>query len=323
LRIRIKCKKCKFELELDLYPGASKAFNPRQGKGKFKLDKSSLDRLLGKVQGATKDELEKLGLEIDIDEWEDAVRRMELRNFLKENLRISKELVETRGEKYVITTRPWRPGDPFKDVSLPASEIKSFGIEDLRLIPGVTLQTKEYGVMKGRSEERLKGVKFVVILDTSGSMISSQYNFVGGPKIEMALKIAKEIYEFCKQLNYEYSLALFSDRAFRVRKDRLKLFFTDKYERASYRVWNGGTRLELGLSQFQNNEYKDANVVIVSDMDIADLRETRAKIKEISQLTNSFKIILVELKSNFSGKRLKEAKSLFVDSQVKILPVII
>jgi len=303
MKLRLRCKHCKFEIEIPLRLGPASSFKPGKKSPSIKLDKGSLDKLL-----------ERLG-------WEDAMKRLELRRFLRENLRITKERIRRQGERYVLTTRPWRPGDPFKDVSLPASEIKSFGIEDLRLIPGVTLQTKEYGIMKGREEEKLRGIKFLVVLDVSGSMIDSSLSPYGGKKIEMALKIAKETYEFCKILDYSYHLSLFSDRAVRIPDERIKLFFSDKYERASYRVWNGGTKLREGLKQFEFEEYKDANVVIISDMDIADLKETKDEIKAISQLTNSFKIILVEYATAFTEERLKEAKSLFPNEEVKILLV--
>jgi len=77
-------------------------------------------------------------------------------------------------EKYVVSTAPWVMGDSFKDVDLPSSEIKSMGVKDLRMIPGLTLQKKVYGITRGRDREVMKGVVFLVILDGSGSMFTTR-----------------------------------------------------------------------------------------------------------------------------------------------------
>ena len=321
LKVRIRCNHCGFEIESEVQVSPLGSLKPDdQSKGaKIKIDKDTLDKILEVAQGASREELQKIGLDIDPAEWESAQERRALRKFLKENIKVSKEKRKQKGEKYVVATEPWRMGDSFKDVDLPSSEVKSFGIEDLRLIPGVTLQKKVYGITKGREQELLKGIKFLVILDGSGSMISQRNLSIG--KIAKALLIGKEIYEFCKKLGFDYHLVLFSDHAVRVPDKKLRAFWKDPQERASYPIWNGGTKLSEALKEFSDSEYKDANVVIISDMDIADLQETKDKITKIAQLTNSFKIILIEQEINLSPSRVQSARELFPPEYVKIMTI--
>jgi len=295
IKVRLHCKKCGYEFEVNLRvnplgslkPGCK---NPASG---IKIDKDSLDKLLEVAKGASREELEKLGILIQISDWEDAQERLALRKFLLENLKISREKKQQRGEKYVVATEPWLMGDSFRDVDLASSEVKSMGVDDLRMIPGVTMQKKVYGITKGRDTEELKGIKFLIIIDGSGSMISGGSDTDAG-KIGKALLIGKEIYEITKKLAFEYLLALFSDRGVRVDKKRFKEFWADARERVGYGIWNGGTRLATGLDQFTEEEYKDANVVVVSDMDISDFGETKDRIIALTKLTNTFKIILIE-----------------------------
>jgi len=321
LKVRIKCRHCGFEIESEVQVSPIGSLKPdSQSKGaKIKIDRDTLDKILEVARGASLEELQKIGLDIDPAEWKSAQERRALRKFLKENIKVSREKRKQKGEKYVVATEPWRMGDSFKDVDLPSSEVKSFGIENLRLIPGVTLQKKVYGITKGREREVLKGVKFLVVLDGSGSMISRRNLSIG--KIAKALLIGKEIYDFCRKLGFDYHLVLFSDHAVRVPDKKLKAFWRDPQERASYGIWNGGTRLTKALDEFTDSDYKDANVVIISDMDIADLKETKDKITKISQLTNSFKIILIEEEMNLSPYRIKQSKDLFPPETIKIMTI--
>lgn len=300
IKVRCKCKKCGYLLDLDLLlnplgsmkPGSK---NPCSG---LKIDKDSLDKLMETAKGASREELEKLGILIDIGEWEEAQERLALRKFLLENLKISRERRQRRGEKYVVATELWVMGDSFRDVDLTSSEVKSMGVDDLRMIPGITMQKKVYGITKGRDTEELKGIKFLVIIDGSGSMMESGRSSLGTGfnhgKIGKALLIGREIYLLTKRLGFDYLLALFSDAGVRVDKKKFKEFWEDARERASYQIWNGGTRLLKGLEAFTDEEYKDSNVVIVSDMDLSDFVESHNKIVDICRLTNTFKVVLVE-----------------------------
>ena len=212
-------------------------------------------------------------------------------------------------------------GDSFRDVDLSSSEIKSMGVDELRMIPGVTMQKKVFGVTKGRDVEELKGIKFLVIIDGSGSMIGEERNLMTS-KIGKALLIGKEIHDLTRKLGFDYNLVLFSDRAERVDKKRLKEFWTEVTERARYPIWNGGTRLWTALEEYKDEEYKDANLIIVSDLDISDFTESQEKIIAISKLTNSFKIIIVEAMDVDLEERKEKIKSLFPsDVNLKIMVV--
>ena len=324
MRVRLKCRKCgyTFETNLRLSPLGSLKPTCKNPAGGIKIDKDSLDKILEAAKGASREELEKIGILIEPAEWEDAQERLALRKFILENLKISKEKKQQRGEKYVVSTQPWTMGDSFRDVDLASSEVKSFGVDDLRLIPGVTMQKKVYAITKGRDTEELKGIKFLVIIDGSGSMISSGRNTIDGGKIGKALLIGKEIYELCKKLAFEYMLVLFSDKGVRVDQKRHKEFWAEATERANYGIWNGGTNLSSGLDQYSEEEYKDANVIVISDMDIADFYNTREKITKLAKLTNTFKIILVEQISENIEEREQKTRDLFpVDINLKIMVI--
>lgn len=293
--------------------------NPASG---IKIDKDSLDKILEAAKGASREELEKLGLLIEPGDWDNAQERLALRKFLLENLKISRDKKQQRGEKYVVATEPWAMGDSFRDVDLTSSEVKSMGVDDLRMVPGITMQKKVYGITKGRDTEELKGIKFLVIIDGSGSMISGSAGrgYIDGGKIGKALLIGKEVYEITKRLAFEYLLVLFSDKGVKIDKKRLREFWADANERLNYAIWNGGTRLASGLEQFTEEEYKDANVIVISDMDISDFVETRESIIKLSKLTNTFKIIVIEDTSIDIEERQKKVRQMFpADINLKIL----
>ena len=297
MKVKLKCKKCGFETEADIKLNPLGSLKPGAkipGGKEIKLDKDSLDKLMDSSKGATRDELEKIGIPIPLDEWEEAVQRQILRRFLLDNLKISKTKKQQHGEKYVVANAPWVMGDSFRDVDLTSSEVKNMGVEDLRMIPGLTMQKKVYGVTKGRDTEELKGVKFLVIIDCSGSMIEVNSIPSRTGKIARAFLVGKEIWELSRKLGFEYMLVLFSDNAVKVDENKIKNFWMEATERASYTIFNGGTSLAKGLGAFTDEEYKDANVVILTDMDLGDFLETKEKILDITKQTNSFKIVIIE-----------------------------
>jgi hypothetical protein len=322
MRIKIRCKKCRYETEVEvrtspagsLRPGKK---NPLRG---IKLDKDSLDKLAEAAKGASREDLEKIGIYIDIEEWQNAMIRQAIRKFILDNLKVTKEEMKQQGEKYVVATEPWRMGDSFRDVDLASSETKSMGVDDLRLIPGLTMQKKVYGTTKGRETERLHGIKMINMLDGSGSMIEENQPNKG--KIGKALMITKETWEICKKLAIDYQLGLFSDRGQLVPRRELKNFFEDAKARGEYSVWNGGTNLKSALDLWNDADYKDANVLIISDMDIADFKESQQKIIQICKVTNSFKIILIE-SGNFNlEEREAHVRELFPqDINLKVMVV--
>jgi len=314
VRIKIKCKKCGFTTDVEVQPASGACMKPdKKAKGlKVSWSKDDLDKIMDSARGASLDELSKIGINITKNEFIEADERQKLRKFLRNNLRICKELRRKEGEKAKLGTDPWQYGDPVGEMNFPASEVASLGIEDLRYLPGVTLKKDTFVTTKGADIEKVRGVKFIVFLDVSGSM------FDGGThsKIKKAITLCKETYEMCKKLHFEYYLALFTDSGTRIPQDDIPKFFEDQ---SNYRM-GGGTSLTMGMNTFTMQEYKDANVMFISDMELGDISESIQKIKEISQVTNSYRIILVK-PGNYpvNDKELKEIKSWFPNEKVDVL----
>jgi len=325
LKIKVRCRKCGFEMTIEISTSPLGALRPGcKAKGiKIKWGKDELDKILDQIgKTAGRSDLEQLGIHIPIPEWNEAEERARLRRFLREHLRISKERRQSRGEKFQISTAPWQMGDTFKDVDLASSEAKSMGVEDLRMIPGVTLQKRVYDHTKGHDREILRGIKFINIIDVSGSMFGVGYSSQKGAgqvdKIHKALMMAEYTYKLCKKLGYNYYLALFSDHAARIPQKEIKEFFRDEDSRAKYGAWRGGTVLSSALKAYKIHELKDANLVIMSDMDLGDLEDTKKQLTKIGELTNSFKIVLIEYSSSINEERIKRTKELFPNGEVQI-----
>ena len=303
-----------------LKPGS----NAKGGGIKIKWTKDQLDKIADAAAslGASRDELRQLGIKVPIPDWKDALERRKLRKFLKEHLKVCREKRRSMGEKFQTGTEPWQMGDSFKEVDLTSSEVKSLGVEDLRLIPGVTLQKKTYEKTKGQDREILKGIKFFNIIDVCGSMFTGQH--VGGiDKVHKALMMSEETWKICKKLGYDYNLSIFSDCATRIPKKKIKKFFADQNERAQYAGWNGGTTLAKALNLYSLKELKDGNLVIFSDMDIADLEQTKESLLKIGNVTKSFKVVVIEYARQLNKERIKQVRELFPDKKVEILQIVV
>ena len=314
VKIKIKCKKCGFTTDVDVQPASGACMKPgKKAKGlKVSWSKDDMDKIMEGSRGASLDDLASIGIKILPDEYIEAEERQKLRRFIRNNLKICKELRRKEGEKAKLGTDPWQYGDPVGEMNFPASEVASLGMEELRYIPGVTLKKDTYVTIKGADIERVRGVKFIVFLDVSGSM------FDGGTssKMKKAITLCKETYDMCKKLHFDYYLALFTDSGTRVPQDKIEDFFKDQ---SNYRM-GGGTSLTEGMNLFKMDEYKDSNVMFISDMELGDITETITKIKEISQVTNSYRIILVKSGSYPSNdKELKEIKGWFPNEKVDVL----
>jgi len=314
-RIKIRCKKCGFETTIEVQPASGSCMKPNKKAKGLKADwsKDDLDKIMESARGASLDELSKIGIQIPPDEFIEAGERQKLRRFIRNNLKICKELRRKEGEKAKLGTDPWQYGDTMGEINFPASEVASLGIEDLRMLPGVTLKKDTFVTTKGADVEKVKGVKFITFLDVSGSMFDSS---AVHSKIKKAITLCKETWEMCKKLHFEYYLALFTDAGTRIPQDKIEDFFKNQ---SNYRM-GGGTSLTEGLNLFNMQEYKDANVMFISDMELGDVSETIAKIKEISQVTNSYRIILVK-PGNYpvNEKELKEIKGWFPNEKVDVL----
>jgi len=280
---------------------------------KLKYSKEDLDKIMDAAHGASLGDLQQLGIEIDKDEFLDAEERMRIREFIRKNLRISKELRKIGGEMIRLGTDDWKMGDKFSDIDLPASEVASMGDDDLRLIPGVTMKKTTYMEAPGHEREVLRGVKFVTLLDVSGSMFDA-----GQVKERKALALCEETWRICKRLDFDYFLTVFSDTAKVVPRDHQDSFFEDAKYRAGY-MFAGGTILSCGLKVFSEDIYKDSNVLIISDMDLGDISSTVDRLNQLAQLTNSFRIILVELKDRSLPEQEQRVKTWFPNGKVEIL----
>lgn len=329
MKIRIKCSKCGWEAEVDVQSsplGSLKPNDKAKGAGiKIKWGKDQLDKIADAAGslGASREELEQLGIRVPIPDWKDAMERRKLRKFVREHLKVCKDKRRTSGEKFQTGTEPWKMGDSFKDVDLTSSEVKAMGVEDLRLIPGVTLQKRVYQKTKGQDQEVLKGIKFFNIIDVSGSMFGAHKGPGGIDKVHKALMMAEEAWKICRKLRYDYNLAIFSDRATRIPKKRIKKFFKDQNERAKYPGWNGGTTLSRALELYSLKELKDGNLVIMSDMDIADFEITKKKLQEIGNVTNSFKVVVIEYGNQMTNTRIQQVQDLFPNKKVEILQIVV
>jgi len=328
VKVKIKCTKCNWEAVIEVKTSPIGSLKPNEkvkgGGIKIKMSKEQIDKIMDAAGGlgASRDELEQLGISIPIPEWKEAEERRKLRRFVRKHLKVCREKRKAAGEKHQVSTAPWEMGDSFKDIDLSSSEVKSMGIEDMRLIPGVTLQKRVYETTKGQDKEVLKGIKFFCIIDVSGSMFSVGHASPGKlDKVHKALMMAEEVYKICKKLGYDYNLALFSDRAVRIPKKTIKRFFREEEERKKYSVWNGGTTLSAALDLYSLEELKDGNLMIFSDMDIADLTMTRARFQKIGEVTNSFKVVIIEYSSSLSETRIKQTEDLFPDKKVEILRI--
>lgn len=331
MKVKVKCTKCNWEAIVDVQASPLGAMQPddkAKGAGiKIRWTKDQLDKIMDAAggPGASRDELSELGIKISIPQWREAEERRKLRRFLKEHLKICKEARRQKGEKHQVSTALWEMGDSWKNVDLASSEVKAMGVDEMRMIPGVTLQKRVYETTKGQDKEVLRGIKFFNIIDVSGSMFSgsgySRTSTTRLEKVHKALMMAEETYKICKKLGYEYYLALFSDKGERVPQNRIKEFFRSELERQKYRAWNGGTTLRVALELFDLKELKDGNVVIMSDMDIADFSSAQEKLVEISKVTNSFKVICIEHVVNLDDERIRKTQELFPGKKVEILRI--
>lgn len=328
MKIKLKCRNCGWETiqEINSSPiGSLVPSNKIKGSGiKVKWSKEAIDKIMKATEGlgASREELSQLGIDISVPEWKEAEERQKLRRFIKRNLRVSREKRQGQGERSQVSTAPWQMGDSFRDVDLASSEVKAMGIKDLRLIPGVTMQKRVYETTKGQEREVLRGIKFFNIIDVSGSMISMHSTRVGQiDKIHKALMMSEEIYRICKKLGYAYNLAIFSGSASRIPKKRTKAFFKDPYERKKYNEWSGGTVLSSALNIFSLKELKDGNLVIMSDMDIADFKASKERLKEIGNVTNSFKVVVIEYVKELKASRIERIRKLFPTKKVEILEI--
>ena len=320
VKIKIKCKKCGWTADVDVQPSPLAGLKPNDKAKGIKVDwsKDELDKIMDVARGASINDLEQLGIKVKKEDFLLAEERAKIRKFLKEHLRVSKERRKSQGERFQVSSELWRPGDPWNDVDLPTSEQKSMGVDELRLIPGLTLQKREYSKTKGEERDILKGIKFINIIDVSGSMFDRDSG-IGRGKIGKALILAEETWKICKKLGFDYNLAIFSDHAHRINSSRITEFFRSETERSKYPGWSGGTSLSAALKLYKMHELKDANLVIISDMDLGDIDQTKSKLQEIGQVTNSFKVILVRHENEFSEEEINNLKSWFPNGEVQVL----
>lgn len=315
-KIKVRCKKCGHTMEVKVNPYGSGALKPnKQAHGiKVKWSKEDADKIMEASKGADRNDLGEIGIDLSKEDYVEALQRAKIRRFIKEHVVISKDKFMKEGEQFRVSTDVWQMGDSLLDINIPSSEIASLGIDDLRMIPTVTLKKNVYVTTKGTDYEKLKGVKYFGFLDVSGSMS-------GFPE-RKALAMLKEVWECSKKLDFDFHLCLFSTRAKRVAQADLKRFFEDASFRQSCGNLGGGTCLSEGFKQFDDVEYKDANIVVISDCDIGDVAETKEEMLKIAQHTNSFKIIIIRESERINDEEIKRLQDeWFPNREVKVLGV--
>jgi len=316
VRVKIKCRKCGYETQIDLQPSPNPLRPDKRAKGlKIKYSKEDLDKILDAAQGTSLDELAQLGVQIKKNEFQDAEERVKIKKFIRENVIVSKDTKKGQGEQVKLGTDDFRMGDKLSEVNLPASEIASMGVDDLRLIPGVTMKKNTYITIPGQEREVLRGIKYITFLDVSGSMFDP-----GNFKIGKALSMCEETWRICKKLNFDYKLAIFTDYGAIIPDEELERFFIDERYRGSFRM-SGGTSLTSALRLFTDEHYKDANLLFISDMELGDVSAVIEKMKEIALLTKSFKIIMIKHKGEINQKQVDEMQSWFPEKEVLVMGV--
>ena len=315
-KIRARCKKCGHEIEVKVNPYGSGALKPsKQCHGiKIKWSKEDADKIMEAGKGASREDFGEIGIDLTKEDFVEAQQRARIRRFIKEHVVVSKDKYMKEGELFRVSTDVWQMGDSLLDINIPASELASLGIDDLRMIPTVTLKKNVYVTTKGSDYEKLKGVKYFAFLDVSGSM--------SGLPERKALAMLKEVWECSKKLDFDFHLCLFSSRAKRIPQTEIKKFFDESTYRQSQSNLGGGTVLSEGLKQFDELEYKDANIVVISDCDIADTDETKTEMIKIACNTNSFKIIIIRESSQINDEEINRLQEQwFPNKEVKVLGV--
>jgi hypothetical protein len=315
-KIKVRCKKCGHTMDVKVNPYGSGALRPsKQAHGiKIKWSKEDIDKITEASKGADRNDLGDIGIDLSKEDFVEAMQRAKIRRFIKEHVVISKDKFMAEGELFRVSTDVWQMGDSLLDINLPATELASLGIDDLRMIPTVTLKKNVYVTTKGTDYEKLKGVKYFGFLDVSGSM--------SGQPERKALAMLKEVWECSKKLDFDFHLCLFSTRAKRISKDEIKRFFDDTSFRQSCGNLGGGTCLSEGFKQFDDAEYKDANIVVISDCDIGDVAETKEEMLKIAQSTNSFKVIIIREAERINDEEIiKLQEEWFPNKEVKVMGV--
>lgn len=315
-KVKVRCRKCGFEHEINIDPTGTGAMMPSsKAHGiQIKWNKTQIDKIHDASQGASRNDLGKIGIDISKEDFVEASQRARIRRFIRENVVVAKELRRSAGERIKVSTDVWQMGDSLLNINIPSSELASLGIEGLRMIPTLTLRKNVFETTKGTDVEKLKGVKYFAFLDVSGSM--------SGMPERKALAMLKEIHETCKNLSFEFHLCLFSTRGKRIPKKEIDKFFKDSRYRQSQGYLGGGTVFTSGLKLFSIQEYKDANICMVSDCDLGDIEETREKLLEIANVTNSFKIIIIRESHRINDAEIKSLqKQWFPNEEVKILGI--
>lgn len=315
-KVKIRCKKCGHEMDVEIDPYGGGALRPNEKAHgvKVKWSKDEIDKIAEASRGAGREDLGNIGIDLTEKDWVEAQQRQRVRRFIREHVVVAKELRRRGGEKVKISTDIWQVGDSMLDVNIPSTELASLGIEDLRMIPTLTLRKNIYIRAKGQDVEQLKGVKYFAFLDVSGSMS-------GAPE-RKALTMLEEVYEACEKLDFEFHLCLFSSRGKRISEKEIKKFFESATYRNNSSGLGGGTVFTSGLNLFSIEEYKDANICMISDCDLGDIEETKEKMLEIAQHTNSFKIIIIRESYRINDDEIKSLQEQwFPNEEVKILGI--
>jgi len=315
VKVKIRCRKCGWEGIVDINPSPTPLSPGDKAKGiKIKYSKDDIEKILEASDRHGGIDLGQIGIEITNEEFLEAAERLRIKKFLEENLSVTRIRRPGFAEDIKQGTDLWTMGDKFSNINISSSEIASMGVEDMRMIPGITLKKNTYMKTRGKDRDILRGVKFINFLDVSGSMFDGSDN----KKIGKALVIAEEIYKFCKQLGFEYHLGIFSGTGQIIPSDKISSFFRDSAYRSTYSM-GGGTNLSSILDEYTDEEYQDTNLLVISDLALGDTGASIERLKHIASFTNSFKAIVVEYGAQVPSE--DEIKKIFPEGNVSILAV--
>ena len=172
-KVRIKCKNCGYEVDVEVNPYSSNPLRPSsKAHGiKAKWSKEDVDKIFENSKGASREDLGEIGIDLSKEDYLEAFQRSRIRKFIRENVIVSKESKRKEGELFRVSTDVFRMGDSLLDINIPQSELASLGIDDLRMIPELTLKKNVYVTVQGQDYEQLKGVRLIAFLDVSGCLV--------------------------------------------------------------------------------------------------------------------------------------------------------
>ena len=92
-KIKIKCKKCGYEMEVPVDPSGSGALRPSSKAHGIKVQwsKEDIDKITEASRNAGREDLGKIGIDLSKEDYVEAQQRARVRRFIREHVVVSKE----------------------------------------------------------------------------------------------------------------------------------------------------------------------------------------------------------------------------------------